>query len=110
MDVERIKKIGPSFKADDEHFHVFVLNNGRCVLVTGNISWKADQFVDKLPAGATWHDCDNLSVAKDKWHKCADVLEDSGLLVLANQMRKAWDTSEWESGNGRPRRRPYEMT
>ena len=43
VSVPRIKEVGPSFKADNEHFRVFILDDGRCAFVIGDVSWGRGQ-------------------------------------------------------------------
>jgi hypothetical protein len=35
MSIPKIKEVGPSFKADDEHFHTFIMKAGRYIFWSG---------------------------------------------------------------------------
>jgi hypothetical protein len=92
VSVPRIEEVGPSFKADDEHFHVFILDDGRCAFVIGDVSSiRGDSIPIEPKRGVKIEFCKGLSSAKDEWEKCADDLEQSGVAALADRMREAWD-------------------
>ncbi len=95
MSVPRIKEVGPSFKADDEHFRVFILDDGRCAFVIGDVSWGRGQPIPlRWPDGVKIQFCKDLEEAQAEWEKCAVVLEDILKAELSNQLadrlRDAW--------------------
>ena len=92
MSVPKIKDVGPSFKTTDEHFRVFVLDDGRCAFVIGEVAWGCGEPITiKQDDGVSIIFCKDLAEAQDGWEKCADDLEQSGVAALANRMREAWD-------------------
>ncbi len=91
MSAPKIEDVGPSFKADDEHFHVFILDEGRCAFVLGRVSWGRGQVIPiERPNGVKIEFCKDLEAAHDEWEKCIDVLEDIPEPELADQLRDTW--------------------
>ena len=78
MSVPRINEIGPSFKAGEEHFQLFRLDDHRWCLVIGTVDWgRGTPIPITLPDGADVEYYADLNSVAGEWYSRASDVENS---------------------------------
>ena len=92
MSVPRILRTGPSCVTNDGRFQAAELEDGRFVLVTGDIRVQIRGWLPLDPGDnrSVVHYAD-FSELQEAWDACEVDYENSGDQESANRMRAAWD-------------------
>ena len=99
MSVPRINEIGPSFKAGEEHFQLFRLDDHRWCLVIGTVDWGFCTPIPITPPnGVKVSYYADLKSVLDEWDRCASDIENSLQDGTGDRMEAemdAWLESRW---------------